>query len=95
MWHALLRISSTRWGDGMAGPSLTRMGASLPCTLRTLSQLIHIGFTQIQWDGIQSRPLVDVNGHIFAVLAGRPDIPAYAPAVTHAFDLLAMSTTTS
>ncbi|KAJ7745324.1 hypothetical protein B0H16DRAFT_1462835 [Mycena metata] len=79
------------WAD----PSLTQTGASLLCSPRTLSQLIRIGFTRIQWDGIQSRPLVDVNGHIFAVLAGRPNIPAYAPAVTHTFDLLAMSTTTS
>ncbi|KAJ7731503.1 hypothetical protein B0H16DRAFT_1893326 [Mycena metata] len=95
MWHTLLCISSTQWGDGMAGPSLTRTGTSLPCSPKTLSQLIRIGFTRIQWDGIWSRPLVDANGHIFAVLAGRPNIPAYAPAITRAFDLLAMSTTTS
>ncbi|KAJ7691862.1 hypothetical protein B0H16DRAFT_1486628 [Mycena metata] len=41
------------------------------------------------------RPLVDANGRIFAVLADRPNAPAYAPAIARAFDRLAMSTTTS
>ncbi|KAJ7767700.1 hypothetical protein B0H16DRAFT_1661223 [Mycena metata] len=54
----------------------------------TLSQLISIGFTRIQWDGIQARPLLDANGRIFAVLAGRPDTPAYAAAIARAFALL-------
>ncbi|KAJ7778948.1 hypothetical protein B0H16DRAFT_1711298 [Mycena metata] len=54
----------------------------------TLSQLISIGFTRIQWDGIQARPLLDANGCIFAVLAGRPDTPAYAAAIARTFDLL-------
>ncbi|KAJ7713279.1 hypothetical protein B0H16DRAFT_1702494 [Mycena metata] len=90
-------VSQARSGgiEFRTGPSLMQMGTSLPCSLRTLSQLIRIGFTRIQWDVIQDWPLVDANGHIFAVLAGHPNIPAYAPAVTHTFDLLAMSTTTS
>ncbi|KAJ7024972.1 hypothetical protein C8F04DRAFT_968364 [Mycena alexandri] len=54
----------------------------------TLSQLISLGFRWIQWDGIQGRPLLDANGRIFAVLAGRPNTPAYAAAIARAFDLL-------
>ncbi|KAJ7742910.1 hypothetical protein B0H16DRAFT_1323052, partial [Mycena metata] len=33
-------------------------------------------------------PLFDANGRIFAVLAGRPDTPAYAAAIARAFALL-------
>ncbi|KAJ7745310.1 hypothetical protein B0H16DRAFT_1462826 [Mycena metata] len=54
----------------------------------TLSQLIGLGFRRIQWDGIQGWPLPDVNGHIFAVLAGRPNTPAYSAAIACTFDLL-------
>ncbi|SJL11850.1 uncharacterized protein ARMOST_15261 [Armillaria ostoyae] len=38
------------------------------------------GFQYISWDGKTPRPIVDKNGVIFAVLAGRPDDPTYLQA---------------
>ncbi|KAJ7172954.1 hypothetical protein C8R43DRAFT_873833 [Mycena crocata] len=40
-----------------------------------------MGFTLVEWNGYDARPLVDAQGRIFAVLAGQPRDPTYAAAV--------------
>ncbi|KAJ7028795.1 hypothetical protein C8F04DRAFT_924844, partial [Mycena alexandri] len=52
---------------------------------RTLTELIAVGFQLIKWDGVTSRPIVDVHGRIIAVLAGRPDDPSYVAAIQEAY----------
>ncbi|KAJ7020576.1 hypothetical protein C8F04DRAFT_1274881 [Mycena alexandri] len=52
---------------------------------RTLTELIAVGFQLIKWDGVTSRPIVDVHGRIIVVLAGRPDDPSYVAAIQEAY----------
>ncbi|KAJ7159362.1 hypothetical protein C8R43DRAFT_882012 [Mycena crocata] len=44
-----------------------------------------MGYSLVQWDGYEARPLVDKSGRIFAVLAGQPRDPTYATAVARVF----------
>ncbi|KAJ6543752.1 hypothetical protein DFH09DRAFT_1321937 [Mycena vulgaris] len=60
---------------------------------RSLTELTALGFRVIQWDGIEARPIVDSQGRIIAVLAGRPRDPAYAQAVSRAFQAMCLACT--
>ncbi|KAJ7082502.1 hypothetical protein C8R44DRAFT_894801 [Mycena epipterygia] len=55
---------------------------------RNLSELLAMGFTLVPWNGFDSRPLVDSQGRIFAVLARQPSDPKYAAATERVFQLL-------
>ncbi|KAJ7681383.1 hypothetical protein B0H17DRAFT_1138539 [Mycena rosella] len=53
---------------------------------RPRSELIRLGFQVVRWNGIDSRPLVDARGRIFAVLVGQPrGDPGWDAAVSDAF----------
>ncbi|KAJ7735270.1 hypothetical protein DFH07DRAFT_780063 [Mycena maculata] len=52
---------------------------------RSVADLLGLGFHLVKWDGIQPRPLLDKNGQIIAVLAGRPNQDDYLKSATSAF----------
>ncbi|KAJ7726037.1 hypothetical protein DFH07DRAFT_970648 [Mycena maculata] len=52
---------------------------------RSVADLVGLGFQLVKWDGITPRPLLDKNGRIIAVLAGRPNDAKYLESVNSAF----------
>ncbi|KAG6836007.1 hypothetical protein H0H93_012314 [Arthromyces matolae] len=55
----------------------------------TVDELVNEhGFTDFWWDGIETIPVLDNDGRIFMLLAGRPMDPAYVKAATRAFELI-------
>ncbi|KAG6835990.1 hypothetical protein H0H93_012472 [Arthromyces matolae] len=54
----------------------------------TLEELRTMGMSIVSWDGYESKPLLDAEGRVVAVLAGQPRSLQYQKAVTEAYDLL-------
>ncbi|KAJ7076918.1 hypothetical protein C8R43DRAFT_855460, partial [Mycena crocata] len=52
---------------------------------RTLTEFLAMGFRLVQWDGFESRPIVDAQGRIIAMLAGQPRDETYAAAAEAVF----------
>ncbi|KAJ7705063.1 hypothetical protein B0H16DRAFT_1747440 [Mycena metata] len=96
MWHALLCISSTQWGDGIQGWPLVDTNGHIFAVLAEDPLTAHPHWLHADPVGWNPGPAPRRRewAHL-SVLAGQPNIPAYAPPITRAFDLLAMSTTTS
>ncbi|KAJ7066859.1 hypothetical protein B0H15DRAFT_958294 [Mycena belliarum] len=57
---------------------------------RSLAELLHMGFRLIPWNGRDSRPIIDAQGRIIAVLAGRPDDPTYLAAADAVYSAMKM-----
>ncbi|KAJ7200278.1 hypothetical protein B0H12DRAFT_1036773, partial [Mycena haematopus] len=55
---------------------------------RALTDLLGLGLRLVVWDGKTSRPLVDAQGRILAVLVGQPDDDGYRAAVRRAYDFI-------
>ncbi|KAJ7736988.1 hypothetical protein DFH07DRAFT_966678 [Mycena maculata] len=52
---------------------------------RSVADLVGLGFQLVKWDGITLRPLLDKNGRIIAVLAGRSNDAKYLESANSAF----------
>ncbi|KAJ7080780.1 hypothetical protein B0H15DRAFT_953377 [Mycena belliarum] len=55
---------------------------------RTLDEVKGMGFTVLPWNGFDSRPLVDAQGRVFAVLVGQPRDTEWAAAVNDAYSAI-------
>ncbi|KAJ7467008.1 hypothetical protein FB451DRAFT_1401859 [Mycena latifolia] len=55
---------------------------------RTLDELVGLGFQIIEWNGFDSRPLVDAYGRVFAVLVGQPRGLDWAAAINEMYGLV-------
>ncbi|KAJ6454055.1 hypothetical protein C8R47DRAFT_1228809 [Mycena vitilis] len=64
-------VTSTGWGGIRDKPTTQQREYTVPELQHTFGMKI------VEWDGSASRPLVDKEGRIIAVLGGRPNDPEY------------------
>ncbi|PPQ63302.1 hypothetical protein CVT24_006747 [Panaeolus cyanescens] len=50
----------------------------------SLNDLLAMGFEVVEWDGREARPIIDANGRVCGVLAGRPNDKTYDLSVDRA-----------
>ncbi|KAJ3568671.1 hypothetical protein NP233_g5557 [Leucocoprinus birnbaumii] len=63
--------------------------------LHDLQYYIDRKYKVIEWDGIETIPLLDDHDHVFMVLAGRPKSPKYLSACDGLYDLITDTLTTA
>ncbi|KAJ7433563.1 hypothetical protein FB451DRAFT_1419628 [Mycena latifolia] len=68
------------------GAYTAKVGDTYGCKVRrSLPELLGLGFELIQWDGFESRPIVDIHGRIIAALVGQLHSPEYDATAARAF----------
>ncbi|KAJ7745014.1 hypothetical protein DFH07DRAFT_776918 [Mycena maculata] len=68
--------------SGKAEGKAEKKGSKVRCSV---ADLLGLGFHLVKWDGIHPHPLLDKNGRIIAILAGRPNQGDYLQSATSAF----------
>ncbi|KAG6855204.1 hypothetical protein H0H87_006867, partial [Tephrocybe sp. NHM501043] len=77
-------LPATRGGYSTTNPKQTARDRE-PQRIR---ELIEEGMSIVEWNGFDPKPLVDVQGHVIAVLLGQPQTERYQLSATAIYDLL-------